>query len=499
MSEPLVEFLPEQEHDPKLQSLSINKDTIKRIFDSMPVGIALLDDSLSICSYNRVFGDYLRRYTRLDSGEILGTTLTDHLSDKDNKMGSFKQRFDRAIVSGEPSRLNNLEMKFAHGDSEYETCWEVYILPLVIRENQESLALLIVNDTMMQKKKEDEIKRSEKLYRAIFEATGTASVVIENDTVISMMNSECEKLWGFTREEVEGKKSWREFVACQDDLDRMNEYHISRRVDPSLAPSEYQFKFIDKAGFRKDVLVTIGVVPDTRQHVASMLDMTNYKDIEERLRQSNDQLRALATHLQSVREEERGMLAREIHDELGQSLTKLKIDLSRLAKRLDGDNLQAVERMIDFVDENTEYVQGLAKRLKPLILDDLGLISAAEWLISDFQELLGIECDYSTNISDIDMDPKLATALFRILQEALTNVARHAEATNIEVVLNKDGEHITLKVSDDGKGLDYEKIEQKHCMGLMGIRERAALFGGEAAIEGKEGEGTTVMVKMPIS
>jgi PAS domain S-box-containing protein len=485
----------EQKHDRGLLESFENWSLIKKVLDNMPIGIALLDTRFLVRSFNKIFGDYVEQYTSSKFTEILGSSIFDYIpNNRDQAEGCLKS----ALESGKPSEFRNYELTFSCAGRKSTAYWDVHVVPLLDRDGETTFVLLILHDVTLQKKQKDELKMSEKLYRTIFEATGTASIIIENDTTISMMNSECERLWGYKKEEVEGKKSWRDFVAEPEDLMRMNQYHVLRRVDPSLAPSKYEFKFIDKYGNLKDVLVTIGVIPGTKQHVASMLDVTESKQIEEKLKHSNEQLRALAAHLQSIREEERDMLAREIHDELGQLLTKLKIDIWRLYKKVDSDIQVHLGKMLSLVDETTEFVHKIAKKLKPSILDDLGLVSAAEWLVNDFQTRSGIICDFSSNMSDIDLGTKRSVALFRILQEALTNIVRHAKASNVEVVLHKNGDNVILKVSDNGRGITQGEINNKNSMGLMGIKERAILFGGEAIIEGAKGKGTTLTVRIPV-
>lgn len=477
-----------------LQSLE-NWPLIRKVLDNIPIGIALLDTQFFIRSFNKIFSDYIEQYTSSKITEILGSSIFNYIPNiKDQVEGCFKS----ALESGKSSEFRNYEIDFSCAGGKSKAYWDVHIFPLFDIDGETDFLLLILHDVTQQKKQKDELEISEKLYRTIFEATGTASIIIENDTTISMMNSECERLWGYKKEEVEGKKSWRDFVADPKDLIRMNQYHRLRRVDPSLAPSKYEFKFIDRFGNLKDILVTIGVIPGTKQHVASMLDVTESKQIEEKLKQSNEQLRALAAHLQSIREEERDMLAREIHDELGQLLTKLKTDIWRLYKKVDNDIQVHLGKMLTLVDETTEFIHKIAKKLKPSILDDLGLVSAAEWLVNDFQTRSGIICDFSSNMADINLDAKRSIALFRILQEALTNILRHAEASNVEVLLHKNADNVILRVSDNGRGITQEEINNKNSMGLMGIKERAIIFGGEAIIEGVRGKGTTLTVRIPV-
>jgi signal transduction histidine kinase len=212
------------------------------------------------------------------------------------------------------------------------------------------------------------------------------------------------------------------------------------------------------------------------------------------------QLRDLTSHLQTAREEERTRVAREIHDELGQVLTALKIDLSWLAKRLPTDSpglAQKARAMSALIDATIETVRRVVTELRPGLLDDLGLAAAMEWQAQEFTERTGIDCELHLGDKDIVLDRDLATALFRIFQETLTNVARHAEATQIGVRLEDKPEELVLVVWDNGRGITQSEVSDPRSLGLMGMRERALAWGGEVTVEGSPGQGTSVTVCIP--
>ncbi|HWO41720.1 MAG TPA: PAS domain-containing protein [Candidatus Eisenbacteria bacterium] len=222
---------------------------------------------------------------------------------------------------------------------------------------------------------------------------------------------------------------------------------------------------------------------------------------EEDLRRSREALRALAARLQAVREEERTELAREIHDELSGSLTALKMDLSLIAMDLTVEQAaltEKIESMNRLIDGTVNSVRNLASRLRPGVLDDLGLVAAIEWQARDFQKRFGIACEVSCDC-DPPLDREQSTAVFRILQETLTNVARHAGATKVCVSLKEQTGVVTLEIRDDGRGITQEEATSANSLGLLGIRERALAFGGEVAIAGEPRQGTTVILKMPVT
>jgi signal transduction histidine kinase len=229
-------------------------------------------------------------------------------------------------------------------------------------------------------------------------------------------------------------------------------------------------------------------------------DITERKRTEEQLRTSRGQLRALSAHLQSIREEERTLVAREIHDELGQALTGLKMDLSWLIKRFpEGQTLlmEKAKSMLKFIDTTIQSVRRLSTKLRPGVLDDLGLIAAIEWQAQEFQNRTGIQCKFNSSLREVDLDRDRSTAVFRILQETLTNVARHASATRVNIYLGKKDASIVLIVEDNGRGITKNEIFDPKSLGLLGMRERALVFGGKVEIKGKSGKGTTVTLRIP--
>jgi signal transduction histidine kinase len=219
----------------------------------------------------------------------------------------------------------------------------------------------------------------------------------------------------------------------------------------------------------------------------------------EELRASREALRALSTHAEHVRERERSRIAREIHDELGQALTGLKLDLCRLAKSSER-SIDAIQigNLPGVVDAMIETVRRIAGELRPQVLDDLGLIAALEWQTRDFTKRSGVQCRLRClgPVAGIDLDR--STALFRIFQEILTNVARHAHASRVQITLTIAGAYATLQVRDNGCGMSEGHGARPPHLGLLGMQERAAEFGGGLHVTSAPGKGTTVRVRLPL-
>jgi len=221
---------------------------------------------------------------------------------------------------------------------------------------------------------------------------------------------------------------------------------------------------------------------------------------------AEDALRALSARIRSTREEEGTRIAREIHDELGGVLTGLKWDLEKIDNTLDSSNdcshiseiRERIGSMTGLIETTINTVRRIASELRPGVLDDLGLVAAIEWQIEQFQSRSGLKCHWTNNASEIDLTRERATAVFRILQEILTNVLRHARATNLYVKLRRSKQFFELEVKDDGQGITESQLMNTQSLGLLGMKERALLVGGEVRITGKEGGGTTVVVRVPL-
>jgi PAS domain S-box-containing protein len=265
---------------------------------------------------------------------------------------------------------------------------------------------------------------------------------------------------------------------------------------------EYRFRRAD--GSYANVLDRGYIAHDRNERpvrmIGAMMDITDRKLGEQRLRDSREQLRALTAHLERVREEERTRIAREIHDELGQALTGLKMDLSWFAGRLPNHPalLEKSTAMLKLIDSTVQAVRRLSTELRPAILDSLGLIPAIEWLAQEFQKRTGVQCEFVTPEEDLNVDQERTTALFRICQEALTNVARYAQATRVHIELDSDEHEIRLRIADNGRGMSDAEQRATNSFGLLGMRERARLLGGNFNIKGAPEAGTTLTVRIPM-
>jgi PAS domain S-box-containing protein len=329
--------------------------------------------------------------------------------------------------------------------------------------------------------------------------------VIDNRNIY--VNSQVREILGYTPEAIKKMDGafFKTLLHPEDSgVVASTERRFLKAKDGDIIESEYRLKNA-KAEWRwfysRDIIFKRTSDGLLKLILGISQDVTERKMVEEELKTSREQLRILLAHLQSVREDERTRISREIHDELGQSLTALKIDLSWLTKRLSKDQKTLTEKahvMSKLIDMNIQTVKRIAAELRPGLLDDLGLQAAFEWQAEDFAKRTGITCEVTILPEDIMLERNLSTALFRIFQETLTNIVRHAKATSVRATLRKKKDDVFLEVKDNGRGITEKQISSPKSIGLIGMRERVHFFGGRVRISSVKNRGTTVTVAIPV-
>ncbi len=379
------------------------------------------------------------------------------------------------------------------------TYYEVSISPLLKLDGGISV-IEVFRDINDRRRLEQELRESEQMYRSLFSGVGDHIFVLDRNLRYMMVNESALTAGGFTLEDVIGK-------GPREIFPEDAEFYLSiyRRAFETGEHIQYERELKLPDGLHW-FSVTLSPVKDSRGSMIALTgisrDITEHKHAGEELRNSQEQLRSLTTYLQTVREEERKTIAREIHDELGQTLTALKMDLVWLGRRLPEEQeslLRKVKSMLELVDEDIKVVKRISTELRPGLLDDLGLISAIEWQVGEFQNHTGIECRVSIEPNDIVINQEVSITIFRILQETLTNVARHSDATRVRINLRKKDSRLVLKVRDNGKGITIEQISSPKSLGLLGMRERAYSLGGDVKISGMPGKATNVTVTIPVN
>jgi signal transduction histidine kinase len=236
-------------------------------------------------------------------------------------------------------------------------------------------------------------------------------------------------------------------------------------------------------------------------------DIGDRKHAEAALRESRENLRDLSTKVEAVRESERSRLARAVHDEIGAALTAIKIDVAQVRQGLEklgrgrkgGEHLlQLSDDASHLIDSTMDTVRRISMEMRPAILDEFGLVAALDWQLHEFQKRTQLKCIYNVQPGKSQVTPEAATAVFRVFQEILTNVARHAHATSVTVRLHEEDGHLVLSVRDDGQGFDRDRATAAGSLGLLGMNERVRHLGGAADVQSTPGEGTSVKVRIPL-
>jgi PAS domain S-box-containing protein len=363
-------------------------------------------------------------------------------------------------------------------------------------------------DVTKRKQAEEALQEAEQKYRDIFENAGEGIFQSTPQGRYIAANPALARMYGFASPD--------ELIQSRQDISRQVYVDPNRREEFKLQIEEqgavrgFEHEVFRKDGSRLWISVNARAVRDEKGAIqyyeGTAQDINERKAAEEKLKATSEQLRALSARLQSAREEEGTRIAREIHDELGSALTSLKWDLEEIDKQLSTplepsalmslrEKFQTPMKMADLAITS---IRRIASELRPSVLDDLGLVAAIEWQAEQFQSRTGIVCQCDCSLEKVELTEQQSTAFFRILQEALTNVLRHAQATKVNIKIKEEKGYFTLSVSDNGKGIsESEKLEQQS-LGILGMRERAYLIGGEVSIASAEGQGTVVTLRVPI-
>jgi two-component system sensor histidine kinase UhpB len=378
------------------------------------------------------------------------------------------------------------------------------IKPFHERELRAAVEIALYKDKSEKETKElnKALKKSEEQYRTLVETAYEGVWVIDKNTNTVYVNLRMAQMLGYDIEEMQG----RPLFDFMDDTGRLDAQEKLKAREKGKR-EQHDFCFLKKDGSFLWAIVNTNPLFDNHGNfvaaMAMITDITDRKRTEEELSASREQLRSLATHIEQVREEERKRISREIHDELGQALTCIKMDISDLktefaSREIQKESiLQKIREILSFVDKTIDNVRHISAELRPSMLDDLGLGAAIQWLTADFEKRSGIKCTVDI-IDEPPLPGNLATALFRILQESLTNVVRHSGASHVSVAFYTEEDCLILSIHDNGRGIQSNTSHAVTSLGLLGMRERLAPFSGEMNITGCEGGGTAVVVKVPI-
>ena len=360
-------------------------------------------------------------------------------------------------------------------------------------------------------------------FKKIFEsAPGLYLILLPDLTIVAVSNSYASATMT-KREEILGKGLFEVFPDNPDDVGATGVSNLRASLNIVKNEKKAHTMAIQKYDIRRPdgtfeerhwsplntpVLDENNEVIYIIHRVEDVTEMVKMKELEKQQKQKIkesteliEQMRQLSEHLQNIREEERANIAREIHDELGQQMTAMKMDISWLLKKMKGIDDTVQRRMGDLtsiVDETIKSIRRIAAELRPGILDDLGLIAAIEWQLKEFEKRSGIHTKINSSQDEPNISEHVKTGLFRIFQESLTNVARHAKAKHVNVSFLEEEDYLILTIADDGVGFEAKKVMANKTFGLLGMKERSTMMGGSYEIFSTPKKGTVVSVTVPL-
>lgn len=372
---------------------------------------------------------------------------------------------------------------------------EISIVPFKNAEGEIIYALGVTIDITEKRKAEIELKQSEERYRTLVEQAVDAIALYDEKGKVLDVNSGASELLGYSKEEL--SKMYLHEILLEDEInDNPVRYDILEKGHSTVKQRRMK---------RKDGTVVITEVrsqqlPDGR-FLSVVRDLTERIQTEQELSESYKAVRKLTAHLQKIREEERSNIAREIHDELGQQLTVMKMDVSWVNKKItegEGAIKERLQGLLHMLDDTVKSVRRISSELRPSLLDDLGLIAAMEWQLNEFEKRSGIKTSFSAPDDEVNLSNDVKTALFRIFQESLTNVARHSEANSLSVSFVQNNGDLILAIADNGKGFDKQAISERRTLGILGMNERSMMIGASYEIISEPGQGTKVSIRVPV-
>ena len=346
------------------------------------------------------------------------------------------------------------------------------------------------------KERTQAFKASENKYRSLIEQASDGIVITDMEGNILEVNNSFIKMIGFSEEEMTGNHVTKFLPeeGLKINLLRIHELMQGKNL-------LYESRLVKSDGMVLDIEVN-SKMASSHTLVGFIRDISDRKRAEALLQKSYKDIRQLASSLQSIREDERTNIAREIHDELGQQLTGLKLDLHWLARKINSTDKEINDKMkesIELINTTIVSVRKISTNLRPSILDDLGLLAALEWQSEEFEKRSGTKVEFINNAGEITVQPEATTGIFRIYQELLTNIARHANASLVTTVLYKDESRLYFSITDNGVGFNIETISNKKTLGLLGIKERTLLLGGTYEFKSKPDEGLVTTISIPLN
>lgn len=464
----------------RTQELDRSERRNKAIVNALPDMILVLDGDDRIADYSNTMGNR----TLMAPEDFMGKHLSEILP---AELAEESLKYKKEALAKEEVLTHSYHLDIA-GERHY---YEARFAPLGKKD-----VLVLVREVTDNALASQRIKDSEVKYRTLVEQANDAIFIANLKGELMVVNPAASRISQYTAEELLCMKI--HDLTVVEQLAKMP-FQMDVIARGETATAERLLK--RKDGSLIDVEISAKLIASDR-FLAFVRDISRRKQVEKALLESREDLRKLSNHIENIREQERLHISREIHDELGQHLTVLKMDVSRLAKKFGSPDqpIQAeFQHILTAINDMVLAVRRISTELRPGLLDDLGINAAMEWYSQDFEKRTGIKAAFSNTVEESLLKKEWAIALFRIFQESLTNVARHSHATQVEISMAQEAGQLVLLIEDNGKGFDPEKAAEKKTLGILGMKERAMMLGGTYTIQSSSDKGTLVEVLIPLS
>lgn len=463
------------------------RDMADKLIDALPGVFYFYDENGKFIRWNR----QLEVVTGYSTKEILGMHPVDLFPEEEKEY--ITKRIEGVFSNGS----NDAEANFLTKSGERVP----YYFKAVLMNYEGKPCLLGSGiDITERKKAEEQVRSSERKYKLLFESNPQPMWMFDlpGYTIIDV-NDAALAQYGYTRKEFLSLRA--SDLRPVEDMEKFRKYLNTNFREGVHYAGGWRHKRKNGDIIYVDILSHDILYEGKPVRLILANNITDKYIAEEKLKESYEAIRELTGHIQNIREEERSHIAREIHDELGQQLTVLKMDVSWLNKKVGHSDevvMNKLKSLAEMLDGTVKTVRRISSELRPSLLDDLGLVAAIDWHLKEFGQRSGIETVFNEPEHDLYIPEKFKTGLYRIFQESLTNVARHSVASAVKVVLQEKDSYLILSIEDNGKGFDMEKAKDRRTLGILGMKERSMMMGGVYEISSQPGKGTIITVSVPV-